>query len=228
MKIWTYGEARDKLLGDLDMEEEEFVGPNELIGYFNEGIEEAESEILKIDEDYFLAKKPFPLVEGVSSYAYPVDIYGMKVRGFVYANGATIYDIMRFQRRGKFQDIALAAQYSGTDDYRWFPSNDSVDGARMNLVPPARETAASLTSSVASLWYIRHAKRVPLLGEYVLEWDVVAQASAVSAATNTITTAKTYAANDQIKLSSTDTMPGVWWRARFITLWSSRAVSSCP
>lgn len=211
-KYWTYAQARDKLQVDLDLLDETFVTPNELIGYFNEGIEEAESEMLKIDEDYFLSSYNIPLVEGTSSYDYPDNIYAYKERGIMYSNGSNIYDVKRFRRNNKFQKMAFADQYGESDDYMWFHTNEGPGVAKINLKPPARETAI-LPPSTGSfvpmvLWYIRHANRIPLLAEYVLNWDVLDQGTVVDPTTNKITTSATYVTGDQVKLKSTTTMPG--------------------
>lgn len=213
MKSWTYAEARAKIEVDLDLEEEDFVKPNELIGYFNEGIEEAESEILKIDEDYFITSMPLPLVEGTSAYDYPEDIYAFKVRGLTYANGSVIYKILRFRRNNKFELIAFANQYSQAEDYRWFPTNDRVEGPKINLSPAARETAIvppnTGTFMPVILDYIRHANRIPLIGEYVDNYEKIVQSSStVDLVDNELTVTGTYAQSDQVTVSSTGTLPG--------------------
>ncbi len=210
MKIWTYLEAKNKLQVDLDLQDETFVTPNELIGYFNEGIEEAESEILKIDEDYLLTSTPIPLVSGTSAYAYPNDIYGYKERGIVYSSGSIIYDVKKMRRRGKFENIAYGVQYSGADDYRWYHTG-AASGARINLIPAARETAIvppnANTSTPMTLWYIRHAKRIPLLAEYIPDYDILLQSTAVTASNDRIATTSAYTTGDLVKLTSSITMP---------------------
>lgn len=242
MKIWTYAEARNKILKDQDLQDQVFVEPAELIEYFNEGIEEAESEILKIDEDYFLARYPLPLVQGTAAYAYPYDIYGYKVRGLVYSNGSTIYNARRFPRKDKLDLIALAAQYAASEDYRWYHTNVTGQGGRIVLVPPARETAVvppnSNTSTPLVLWYIRKANRIPILGEYIHQYEKIVQN-----ATNVVTSggssgkfgfdASKFVTGDAVRLSSSGTMPGNFTAgttyyvyisgSNYVTLCSSRA-----
>lgn len=213
MKVWTYKEARDKLLGDSDQQDQSFISPNELIGYFNEGIEEAEAEILKIDEDYLLTSFPVPLVNGVAAYDYPYNIYAYKLRGLIYANGTIIYDVRRFRRNNKFENLAFATQYNTSDDYVWFHSNDSsAIGAKINLIPPARETAVvpPLASPFTPMtgWYIRQANRVPLIGEYVPKYETLVQTTAINIATDVLTVAQAYVTGDTVKLTSNGTMPG--------------------
>lgn len=207
----TYAEARQKLEVDLDLLDETFITPNELIGYFNEGIEEAESDILKIDEDYFLTSAPIPLVTGQSQYSYPPNIYGYKVRGIEYSNGSIIYPVTRLRRRNKFDKLALSLQYDQADDYQWYPTNESAGNAKINLFPPARETAVLSPSASPftpmTIWFIRRANRIPLLGQYVLNWDIVNQLTGIDTTLNRITVANSYVTGDTVKISSSNTMP---------------------
>lgn len=210
MKIWTYAEVRAKILVDNDLQDQTFITPNELIGYFNEGIEEAESEILKIDEDYFLTSFYLPLVAGQVSYDYPYNIYGFKMRGFEYANGTTIYPVTRMRRQNKFDKLAWGLQYSQADDYRWYHTND-VSGAKINLLPAARETAVvpPLANSFTPVtgWYIRHANRIPLIGEYIPKYESVVSSTGVNISTDVITVSQTYVTGDLLKFDTSVTLP---------------------
>lgn len=211
MKLWTYGEAKTKLISDIDLQDQTFILSNELIGYFNEGIEEAEAEILKLDEDYFLTSFYLPLVLGQAAYDYPYNIYAFKFRGIEYSNGTTIYPILRFRRKGKFDQMATAQQYSQSDDYRWFHTNDSAGAAKLNLIPAARETAivpplANPFTPVTG-WYIRHANRVPLLGEYIPRYDVLVSTTSINIATDQISVQNAYVTGDTVKVDTTGTLP---------------------
>lgn len=216
MKVWTYAEARDQLLSENDLQDETFILPAEMIGYFNKGIEEAESEIHKIDEDYFLTKLPVPLITGTATYSLPYNMYAQKLRGIIYSSGATIYEVRRFKRGNKLEEIAYAGQSTTNDDYRYYLTNpDSETGFQMNLVPASRETATlspnTTTSTPMYYHYLRQAQRIPILGEYIPRYEQILQgASTVSVAANTLTIAETYVDGDAIKLTS-DTMipPGL-------------------
>lgn len=161
MKLWTYKEARDKIKLDLDLTEEDFVTENEFIGYFNEAIDEAEAEIHTLNEDYFLTRATLPLCAGESDISLPDNIYAQKIRGLIYSNGSTLYPVRRVRGSQKFFDIAMSEQSVGSEDYRYLIRNDSSDaGYKIALVPPSREDGDYLT-----LWYLRNANRVPLVGE---------------------------------------------------------------
>ena len=60
-KVWRFDEMLLKVRRDTDLMEddpdEQFVTKAEMIGYFNEAIDEAEAEIMLLNKDYFLSQK---------------------------------------------------------------------------------------------------------------------------------------------------------------------------
>ncbi len=190
MKVWTYGEMMAKAILDLSLADEIFVTGDEMVGYFNEGIEDAAAEIIKIDEDYFLTKYFVPFLAGQSSYNLPDQIFANKIRGFMYINGSVIYPINRFRRRNKFENIALYNQYGQADDYMYYLTNDTVGQAQLQILPPARESAilapANAQFTPAILWFLRNFIRVPKNAE-LCNLELIAT-SQVSAAADTIQT----------------------------------------
>lgn len=170
MKIWTYKEMRDKVLLDLDLQDEIFVKPDEMVGYFNEALAEAESEIITLSQEYFLTKYFVPVVTGSSEYPLPSNIYANKIRGIMYQNGSLVYPIGQYRRKFKFENIALTDQFGVNDDYRYLLVNNYAGSPTLVFHPVSRETAilsptASLFTPVV-LWYIRNCTRVPIVGEY--------------------------------------------------------------
>lgn len=169
-QLWTYGKMKQKILRDLDLEDETFITPDELIGYFNEGLNEAASEILALNEDYFLAKAYLPVMQGVQDYALPYNIYANKIRGIMYQNGAVRYPITQFRRKAKFEEISFSEQYAHEDWYKYLLTNDIPGQTKLVLHPPSRETA--ILSPYASrfvpfiMWYTRDCNRIPLIGEW--------------------------------------------------------------
>lgn len=167
MKIWTYREMQSKILRDLDLEDETFISKNEMVGYFNEAITEAGSEIESLNKEYFLTKYYLPVVSGASRYALPPNIFANKIRGLVYQNGSIIYQVKPFGRRNKFEDIAFSEQYGQADDYRYLLDNNVIGQAQLKLHPASRDTAI-LSPSPAPfvpfrLWYIRDCARIPMV-----------------------------------------------------------------
>lgn len=170
MKIWTYAEMKSKILRDCDLEDETFINTDEMAGYFNEALNEAESEIIVTNQDYLLTKAYVPVVQGTVRYDLPYNIYANKIRTLLYNNGARQYEIPRFRRKNKFLDVLLTDNYGDTDDYMYLLVNDTPGQAKMEIHPAARENA--ILYPVASifapfvLWYIRNCARIPMLGEY--------------------------------------------------------------
>lgn len=190
MKIFTLSEIENDIKDALDLQEEEFISLDELARYINEGLNEAESEIMELNQDYFLAKGFLPLVSGTNSYDLPNNIYANKIRGIMYMNGSIQYPIDQYRRKFKFADIANTEQFGVADDYRYFLQNDVPGQAKLILQPTSRDTAvlAPYASRVtpAVMWYIRNCSRVPMADEYCNP-EVIAPAQ-VSIANDTIQT----------------------------------------
>lgn len=206
MKIWKYSEMLNKVETDLDLQDETFISTNEMIGYFNEALSEAEAEIDALNAEYLLTKFFVPLVAGVGRYALPSNIYANKIRGIMYQNGSVIYPVKRFKRRFKFQDVAFTDQYGQADDYRYLLVNDYAGQAQLDLHPVSRETAILPPSASAFtpmvLWFIRNCTRVPIVGEYCNP-EVIATTQ-VNTGTNQI---QTYAGSSTIGTPQTS-IPG--------------------
>lgn len=151
----TYGDLRVKVENDLDLQEEVFVTPSELIGYCNAGIRAAAAEINAIYEDYFLTKVFMPLSVGQADYNLKdvaPNCYANKIRKLVYADGTKIYNIKRIKSSTKFEERAVINLYGTADYYRHLIRNDSAaTGAIIELVPPSKETS----TNHVTLWYLR-------------------------------------------------------------------------
>lgn len=162
MKLYTFAEINQKVRADLDLQDESFITPDEMVGYVNEAIHEAESEIMDINEDYFLQTGFLALVLGQSIYALPTDIYGQKIRQIVYNFGSIQYAIKRIRGANKFEIMAMINQFGLMDDYMYILTNTTPGTQNQILIsPPSRETS---TTSV-QLFYIRSAQRVKQASE---------------------------------------------------------------
>lgn len=160
MRSWTYGELKEKVENDLDLIDELFITPNELLSYFNEAIDQAEAEIHKLgcENEYFLSAMNMPLVYGQSEYALPENIYANKIRRIVYSHNNRIYPIERFRGSKMFEQIADTLSDPGSDPwYKYIIKNDSAaTGPKIVLFPAAQET----NSAAVTIWYIRNANRL--------------------------------------------------------------------
>jgi hypothetical protein len=151
---------------DLDLQDpDNFVGGDELVGYFNEAIEMAEAAILAINEDYFLIPDgTITLVQDQSEYALPTDIYAQKIREITYSNGEIINPVERLKRVHEFYERQVVERYnSGVPGlYAYFIK--SVAGAQDKILftPTPKESGPYI-----KIAYLRSAARVPLIGELV-------------------------------------------------------------
>lgn len=161
MSYLTYQEILDKVLEPLDLQDETFIGPTEMMGYCNDAIKKVESQIHTVYEDYFLNDAPLTLTQGQSAVDMPSDIYANKIRSITFSRGVNateIYEIVRIKDVKKFIRIEEAMANDLTADYRYWIKNASPaqNGRKIMLVPPARETS----SSVAKVFYLRRANKV--------------------------------------------------------------------
>jgi hypothetical protein len=120
MSYPTYQELREAVEREFDLEEENFVQPDEMLKYCNDALREAEKQITTMYEDYFLSKAYLPLTVGVSEYDLPADIWAHKIRGIVYQSGTIIYELKRLRTRNMFEDLEEINQFSTSDWYRYF------------------------------------------------------------------------------------------------------------
>jgi hypothetical protein len=177
MRIWTYTELKTKVQNDLDMASESFVVAQEWIDLFNEAVDEAEAEIHRLYEDYFLTKDTVTLVDGTAEYALPSDIYANKIRALLYSNGSRRFPLKRYSNANKFEEILEDSRLSpDTAEYKYYIDNPSVStGYRMVLVPTPGEAGAYITR-----WYLRNAFKftgvtterldIPEFANFVMEY----------------------------------------------------------
>lgn len=160
----TFGQIKEKVERELDLEVEEFIQPLEFDEYVNDGIAIAEAGIHKLglEDIYFLTKFPVPLVVAQEDYALPAPIYMNKIKAFIYSLNTTIYTIERLRGPEMYENLARINQYNTiTDYYKYLIRNDSADsGVVLQMVPPSRENSPT----AATMWYIREAAK----------WDPIA------------------------------------------------------
>jgi hypothetical protein len=210
MKIWTYQEMSTKVATDLDLLDDTFINTNEMVGYHNEALQEAESELIPLNQDYFLTMYQVPVVAGISRYTLPPSIYANRIRTIMYRNGAIIYEIKQYRRRRKFESVAYTDQYGLADDYRYLLYNDVPGQAQIEFHPVMRNTDTAVLAPVSAifnpvqLFYLRNCSRVPIVGEYC-NTEVFALTQ-VSTGASTI---QTYAGTSTLGVPQQGT-PGAW------------------
>jgi hypothetical protein len=150
MKLWTYAEARDKIEQELDIKEEKFITPEELLHIFNCAIDEAEAEVHNLFESYFLCEKTYELIKGQDRYPMPTDIYANKIKYLWFNDGIMRYQIKRLRDSIiPFADIPDIG-YSFQIQHR-----DSTEGITLKLNPSVMHSGPHL-----HMQYIRNANRL--------------------------------------------------------------------
>lgn len=165
LRIWTYGEANAKVRADLDLTNETFLTPDEMVGLWNDAIQRAAAQIQKlgVEDEYFTKQGTISLVTGAVRFPLPGDIYAQKIRGIIYQRGDEIYTVYRFRRRTKFVKIAEINQMAQDIFYQYDLENpDVATGYQLVLVPPSRETDPMGSPSL-TIHYIREVLYVPLV-----------------------------------------------------------------
>jgi len=156
MKFWTFGEIRQKVERDLDLEGETFISPTEMLGYGNEAIDEVERQIHTLCEDYFLTRDTVTLVPGQEAYAMPTNIYANKLRRVIFRRATEVWPVNRIRDWKKIYTYEAEKAYTVADaKYGFFVLNTTPGTPEMILSPTPTEAGAYLQR-----WYIRNANEM--------------------------------------------------------------------
>lgn len=150
MELITYSSIKTKIQNDLDLIDEDFISEEELLGYMNEAIDDCEAVIhtLGLDAKYFLVPGTITLVSGTADYAYPADIYAMKIEKVFYVNGSKKYRVDRVR------DLDVVNDFSAGEDYMYLPLNLTA-GPRLRFYPTPAESGGYI-----QIWYIRNIRKL--------------------------------------------------------------------
>lgn len=210
----NFGFLKNKVTVDMDLQDETFVQPDEMVGYGNEGIDEAFGEILGLKQNYYKTKWFVPLVNGNDLYPLPPNIYENKIRSILYQNGSIIYEVRQIREKDHALKIAYVNEYGIPDWYRYDMRNDLPGLTALQLVPPARETSIFPPNSNPILQmmmeYIREANRIPLTGEFYYTEPITP--AAVNTTTDVITVVAGQGVASQLQITSGLAVPGqIYW-----------------
>lgn len=150
MELFTYTDLAQKLQNDLDCEDLDFLnGSEELLGYINEAIDDAESIVhtLGLDSHYFLSQSTITLASGTADYSLPSNIFANKIKRMFYINGNKKYEIFRVR------DIRETPYFQTGDDYKYLPitTTGTANNMRIRFYPTPAESGAYV-----QIWYIRN------------------------------------------------------------------------
>ena len=152
MAYRTFGDLSTQLKSEIDLEDEEFVQPAELIGYFNTGITIIESEILKLGlrEQYLKSETFISVVSGQEEYDLPADIVDTKIRKIVYRNGPTIYTVNPMRGEDSFEGEDMLNQYNTSSEYYRWDIYKLTDEYTLRLIPTPQ---LSVTNGLRVLYW---------------------------------------------------------------------------
>lgn len=158
-KYKTLGDIRARINRELDTQDEDFVRPEEMTGYINDAIDEAEAEIHTIYEDYFLTRSSITLAENQEEYELPANIYAHKIVSLVYNAGtdtSSKYPVHRVRDWKKFLQYQLNLDTThGSREYRYFIVNEVAGAPRIIITPPP-----NVSGDFLKIAYLRQANHL--------------------------------------------------------------------
>lgn len=81
MNYTTWGEIKDAIQEDMDLQEEpDILAEGELMRYVNDAIEVCEAKFVRLGDYFFSVTDPISVVPGTKDYDLPSDIYANKIR----------------------------------------------------------------------------------------------------------------------------------------------------
>ena len=149
----TLEDLIERVQDELDLQDEDFIDQDEIIGYIKNGVNQAKKIISDLYEDYFLAK-PFTitLVSGTDEYSLPSNIYAQKIRKVLYNDGSEKKIIRRIKR---LEDTMLL---ESSDNYAYLITYDEAACLKITFYPSVVTNGAFV-----KVWYLRNAKTLSAL-----------------------------------------------------------------
>ncbi len=157
MAFKTLADIKTQIEAESDLEAEEFIQPDELIGYIHGAISICEAQIIKLElrDKYFLKRTKLSIVQGEEDIELPSDIYANKLFKLVYKNNNEIYPIEPIDSEKMYEEIAVSEIDGALRKYRYLIRHDTPGEEVLQLVPAARDSL----SEVIHAWHYRDANR---------------------------------------------------------------------
>lgn len=151
MAYKTFGDLRTQVSRELDIEDEEFIQPQELIEYFNSAIRMVESEIVKMGlrDKYLIVEDYINVVAGQQDYDLPADIVDTKIRKLVYRDNNTIYTLKPLKGEDSFEAEEIMNLYTSSEYYYYMIYKVGSD-YKLRLVPKASK---SVTNGIRIIYF---------------------------------------------------------------------------
>lgn len=176
MTLLTWKEIKEKIQRKHGIETDESYDEFELIDIANEAINMVESEVITLQQDYFLTRATIQLIEGESEYDLPADIFANKIRRIFYKEPDRVK--YKLKRAKDLDDInSEVGQY----DYNYLKERKYII---INLGPNQRKillSHAPKASGEMELYYTRNSNRFTVAGGDSQVCDIPEFADAVMA-----------------------------------------------
>lgn len=147
----TWATLKLEIKNDMNLHGEDWVSDAELLAWANDGIEQAEKEIVSLYDKYLETDVDLALVSGQSLYSLPSDIMASKITNIDYTDGSLKYEIKYAKTKAE-----LRYEYVNDNYYTYRLRNDSVNGRQIEIFPTPNETSPSNVK----IDYIRRANRL--------------------------------------------------------------------
>ena len=145
MKTWAT--LKSEIQEETNSEGEEFFTADELLTWANDGIKEAEKEIVTLHDKYLETEGNLALVSGEQEISLPQDIYANKITQVFYNGAEGTFEIKPIKRREEMYELC------SQDNYKYRILNKSDVGRVIKIYPASRETS----SDAVDILYIRNA-----------------------------------------------------------------------
>jgi hypothetical protein len=147
----TFGDLSAQVQKELDIEAEEFIQPEELIGYFNSAIRIIEAEIVKLGlrEKYLQSEAYISTVSGQQDYDLPSDIIDTKIRKLVYRDGTIVYTLLPLKGEESYEAEDVLNLYSSSEYYHYVVYKVGTT-YKLRLVPKA---VKSVTNAIRIIYF---------------------------------------------------------------------------
>jgi hypothetical protein len=155
----TLAELRQRVIDDLDLNEETFIDDTDLNRWINEGIRVVESHIHELNQDYFLSEAdPIAITVGQNKVDYPSDIYANKVRKIIFTDGTSnsiaSHEVKKIKDLTRAKELDLFHDNTTNPILNWTPSNNAAEGRKIRLFPDNGR------SGQLHIFYIRNAAQL--------------------------------------------------------------------
>jgi hypothetical protein len=160
MRYWTWGEIREKIENEFDLQEEpDILSTGELCGYLNDAIDSVEQHFIKLGDYFYSISDPITVVAGTKDYVLPEKIYANKIRQIIYDGEYEVRPIKNVK------NIPFISDSTGSD-YTYKIVNNPGERPKIRLFP------TPTSSGELEIHYTRNAAQIDPDGDDDQEIDI--------------------------------------------------------